>query len=594
MDASLQYTLFIILAPLAALISMGVIVYAWRAYPTPATGALMWLVSAISGWLVFNTLELATSSQGMTIFWAKVTYIFIVSTPVAWLAFALRYADRQAWLVPARFVWFCILPLITVLLAQTNAWHHLIWQSYHFLPIIDRLLAMQVVDYGWWFWVHIVYSYSLVFLGAFLIGKRYFTSFQLYRRQSIWLVVGALSPIVVNLIYIFDLIPGLEKDYTALSFAFGSIAFAIGMLRYHLFELKPVARDAVIEEMSDAVLTLDLQDRIVDLNPAARELLDASEKAIIGEPADQALAPWRDLAARVRETMEVRTDIAIEQATGVRYYDLRISPLTDRRGDLTGRLIVLRDITERKEIEEALRRRTSELETRNAELDAFAHTVAHDLKSPLTVVVGRSHALRSYIADMSPEMIDEWLSSIVTAGHKMADIIDALLLLANVRQKTEIETEPLDMAEIVNAVLGRLDNRIAAADAEIIMPDEWPPTIGYAPWIEEVWANYISNALKYGGEPARVTLGAESDGAMARFWVRDNGPGLTPEEQGQLFTQFTRLDTERADGHGLGLSIVQRIIEKLGGEVGVESAPEQGSAFWFTLPLAPQEQELAD
>ncbi len=585
MDGSLQYTLFIILAPLSAVISMSVIVYAWRAYPTPATTALLWLIGAISGWLVFNTLELAACSEGMTVFWARISYIFIVSTPVAWLAFALRYTDRPAWLAPARFVLICFPPLITALLAQTNAWHHLIWQSYSFRPI-ERMLAMQVDVYGWWFWVHIVYGYALVFLGAYLIGRRYFTSFQLYRRQSIWLVIGALSPLLFNFIYLFDLIPGLKKDYTSLSFAFGSIAFAIGMVRYHLFDLQPVARDAIVEGMNDAVLTLDLQDRIVDLNPAARELLDLPEKTLIGQPADQILAPWRELAARFQETMEIRTDIAIERASGARYYDLRISPLTDRLGNPTGRLIVLRDITERKAMEEELRRRTSELEARNADLDAFAHTVAHDLKSPLTVVVGRGHALRDHHEDMSPEMVTEWLDSIVKAGHNMADIIDALLLLANVRQKTEIETAPLDMAAIVDAVRGRLENRIATEEAEIIKAEVWPTVIGYAPWIEEVWANYISNALKYGGDPARVTLGAESDGALARFWVRDNGPGLTPEEQSKLFSQFTRLDETQAEGHGLGLSIVQRIVEKLGGEVGVESDGETGSAFWFSLPLA--------
>jgi PAS domain S-box-containing protein len=598
MVGDLQYTLFIIFAPLSAIISTGVIIYAWRAYPTPATTALKWLITAVSGWLVFNTLELVSTSESLTVFWAKFSYFFIVSTPVAWLGFALLYADQQDWLAPQRFVWFCAIPLTTALLAQTNPSHHLIWQRYHFLAI-DRLLAMQVDAYGWWFWMHIVYSYALVFLGAFLIGKRYFTSFQLYRRQSIWLVIGALSPIMANLIYIFDLIPGLKKDYTSLSFAFGAIAFAIGMIRYHLFELKPVARDAVIEGMSDAVLTLDMKDRIIDLNPAAQALLEASEGSIIGQPAAHILEPWGTLVERFQNTMNARTDIAIEQASGTSYYDLRISPLIDRRGHPTGRLIVLRDITERKEMEEALRRRTKELEARNADLDAFAHTVAHDLKNPLTGVVGRGHALCKHFTNLPEEEVRKWLDAIVQAGRKMADIIDALLLLANVRQVTDIETKPLDMAAIVDEALARLSDRIAASDAKLIKPQAWPPATGYGPWVEEVWANYISNAIKYGGTPTRVKLGAErvpraqnsdGDGPMACFWVRDNGPGLTAEQQSKLFSQFTRLDTERAEGHGLGLSIARRIVEKLGGSVGVESEVGQGSTFWFTLPLAEEER----
>jgi signal transduction histidine kinase len=135
---------------------------------------------------------------------------------------------------------------------------------------------------------------------------------------------------------------------------------------------------------------------------------------------------------------------------------------------------------------------------------------------------------------------------------------------------------------------------IQTCRAEIVLPDAsaWPEALGYAPWVEEIWVNYLSNALKYGGTPAaslRVELGATAqDDGMVRFWVRDNGPGLSPEEQAQLFTPFTRLDRVRAKGHGLGLSIVRRIVERLGGQAGVESqgVSGRGSVFYFTLPGA--------
>ena len=119
------------------------------------------------------------------------------------------------------------------------------------------------------------------------------------------------------------------------------------------------------------------------------------------------------------------------------------------------------------------------------------------------------------------------------------------------------------------------------------MPDDWPSALGYAPWIEEVWINYISNAIKYGGQPPRVELGAEKQADnTVRFWVRDNGPGLSPEDQARLFTPFEQLQV-RAKGHGLGLSIVQRILEKMDGQVGVESEEGKGSLFYFVLAGAP-------
>jgi two-component system sensor histidine kinase/response regulator len=130
---------------------------------------------------------------------------------------------------------------------------------------------------------------------------------------------------------------------------------------------------------------------------------------------------------------------------------------------------------------------------------------------------------------------------------------------------------------------------VADYQAKIITPTVWPAAIGFAPWIEEVWVNYLSNGLKYGGQPPHLELGAtrQEDG-MIRFWVKDNGPGLIPESQAKLFTEFTQLEPDRVDGYGLGLSIVRRIVEKLGGQVGVESdgVPGRGSIFSFTLPQA--------
>jgi signal transduction histidine kinase len=224
--------------------------------------------------------------------------------------------------------------------------------------------------------------------------------------------------------------------------------------------------------------------------------------------------------------------------------------------------------------------------------------VAHDLKNPLTSLIGYSSLLESRFAEMPEERVCRNLQVIGQNGRKMSNIIDELLLLASVREVEEIETQALDMRRIVAEAQERLIYLIEEYQAEIILSSEsdWPVASGYGPWVEEVWANYISNALKYGGRPPRVELGFDAvvgeqnlpSIARVRFWVRDNGPGLAPEEQARLFTPFERLHRVRAEGHGLGLSIVQRIVEKLRGQVGVESQVGRGSTFWFTLP-APQD-----
>ena len=241
---------------------------------------------------------------------------------------------------------------------------------------------------------------------------------------------------------------------------------------------------------------------------------------------------------------------------------------------------------------EALRRQTIELQARNEELDAFAHTAAHDLKGPLGYMVGFAKVLEQDYAELPDAELCRYLHTIARSGHRMGNIIDALLLLASTHKLEEVELEPLDMASIVDDVQQRLAYMIEEYRAEIILPDAWPVALGYGPWVEEVWVNYFSNAIKYGGQPPRVEFGADqpADQPMIRFWVRDNGAGLTPEEQKRLFTPYTRLDQVRTKGYGLGLSIVRRIVEKLGGEVGIESQVGQGSVFSFTLPAVTGDQ----
>ena len=224
-------------------------------------------------------------------------------------------------------------------------------------------------------------------------------------------------------------------------------------------------------------------------------------------------------------------------------------------------------------------------ESQNKELDAFGRTVAHDIKNPLGTIVAYSDFLFNHLSAIEQESAMEMIKTIRQSAHKGANIVDELLLLAGVR-KQKVTREPLDMDLIVEQAEQRLSFMIDEYKGQLIFPKTWPIARGYAPWIEEVWVNYISNGLKYGGQPPRLELGARSLAErMICFWIQDNGPGLTPEAQVSLFAEFTRLEEVRAKGHGLGLSIVRRIVEKLGGQVGVQSdgLPGQGSLFYFTL-----------
>jgi PAS domain S-box-containing protein len=246
---------------------------------------------------------------------------------------------------------------------------------------------------------------------------------------------------------------------------------------------------------------------------------------------------------------------------------------------------LVRDISEEKENRRMLEEQNIILTERNNELDAFTHSVAHDLKNPLSLIIGYAELINEESGDLSVEELREFADSILFNAKKMITIINALLLLASVR-KEDVTPQTLDMLAIVHDAVRRLRKLIGDRQASLTYPEEWPAVKGYAPWIEEVWVNYVSNALKYSGSPCVVEIGFDDLGEGVCFWVRDNGPGIPADKLDNLFKPFTRLSDIDVEGHGLGLSIVGRIIAKLGGNVNAESLPQGGSLFSFTLPKA--------
>ncbi len=336
----------------------------------------------------------------------------------------------------------------------------------------------------------------------------------------------------------------------------------------------------------DAMMINALADgRFIDVNDSFLQIVGYERDEIIGRTIGE-IDIWPDPEDRDRLLRQVtqqgtayNLEVTFRRSSG----ETGVALLSAEAVELDGErclLTIAKDITER--IQAA-----QERELLIKELDAFARTVAHDLKSPLSPILGYADLLLGDSDALNEETRRAFVQTIADSAKRMGNIIDELLLLARMRQG-EVQTKPLNMATIVDDVLSRLDYMVKEYGGQIVASNSWPAAMGYGPWVAEVWVNYISNALKHGGRPPLVELGADvsPDGAP-RFWVRDNGEGLSPEQQAQLFTPFTQLRGVHVEGHGLGLSIVRRIVEKLSGDVGVESAPGQGSLFYFTLPAVP-------
>ena len=345
------------------------------------------------------------------------------------------------------------------------------------------------------------------------------------------------------------------------------LQYQLRRLGYAVSDVASSGEEALdrVEETHPDVVLMDIRlEGAMDGVETAEELRDRSDVPVVF------LTAYAD-------------DRTLERAKATEPFGYLLKPFEERELQIAIEIALYRHSMERQ-----LREYAAELETRNRELDAYAHTVAHDLKHPLSLIVGYADVLLTEEGTIPQEILQVCARGIARTARKMSSVIDELLLMAEVR-KADVKMQPVDMTSVVNAARERLRPIIEQTQAEISLPDTWPTALGHEPWVEQVWVNYLSNALKYGGEPPRIELGtdagpdADSTNGHVRFWVRDNGSGLTEKEQEQLFAPFTRLDDRRAGGHGLGLSIARRIVEKLDGQVGVESQEGEGTTFHFTL-----------
>lgn len=350
---------------IAVLISAGTAAVIWRKRHAPGGLFLFWMMASILEWNLTGLMQVLCSEKQTLILWSKLSYLGSMSAQVFFLLFTLEYTHQQKWLTRRNITLLSIIPALTFLLAATNEYHHLIWTG--FSPSPDGV--NMIYHHGVWFWIIVAYINALIFFSVFLFFRFILQTRELYRRQNAALIIAILFPWVGMLVYAFGANPFPGLDLLPISFTVTGVILVYITSRMNFLDVIPIAREYLVDTMLDGLMVIDKYNRIVDINPSAMHIFgDGSAHKWIGVSAREALKNYTRLEQYLDATEQ--TQIEWEQTAPLhRHFDVQIFPLRDRKSSESGKMIILRDVTHHKKIENELKRTNDQLKEKLAQIE---------------------------------------------------------------------------------------------------------------------------------------------------------------------------------------------------------------------------------
>ncbi|WP_082222606.1 histidine kinase N-terminal 7TM domain-containing protein [Halorubrum halophilum] len=578
------HLIYVFLIGASAVLSASLSVVALRNRDIAGALSLGVLLSAVTFWAVGKIAELASPGLPATLFWANAQYAGIVVVIAMWLLFVLTYTGQYRWQTRRITLLLAVEPLLALFVIWTNESHGLFRTSTDLLSYGS--LTGLISTPGPAFWVHTAYSYLLLFVGAVLIIRLLVRSDHLYRSQAIGLLLAVCSPWIGNGLFLLGATPP-ALDTTIIGFSITGVVLTVITVRHRLLDIVPVvsevARDKVIESMTDAVLIVDRRNRLVDGNPAAERLLDREMTDVIGRPLAEAfpdLADAIDENANGSETGDgdvdgseagdadgtgaFRTEIERREESAVRYYDVRVSPLQRGFGTLTGRLISLRDVTDQRQ--------------REQQLEVLNRLLRHNFRNDATAIRGNASLLRDDITDPAVlrrlETIERTVETMIERNERFSHLTGRLG--GSDRESINLTAE---LEELVATKCRRHPEVTISFDCTT---PAWVDTGGI---VVSALDELLTNSIKHNdAERPQVQVSimtdepSESD--TVRLRIRDNGPGI-PDHEIKPIDRGTETPLEHTSGVGLWLATW--IIREVDGSLEFTET-EDGTVVTVSLP----------
>jgi PAS domain S-box-containing protein len=405
-----QFQPYLVLLGSAVVIALLVALVCWRRRSAPGAQSFALLMLAVAWWAALRALEGAAQTYEVKLTFGKLTYLGIASVAPLWLMAALSYCGLARWLTRQRIVLLWIIPIITMVLALTNDWHGWLWSSV--LPATAVTSGNLFYGRGWWWYLALAFNYGALLAGSILLVRQALLMGHGLRRQAGLLIIAVTVPWVANIFNYLRiyLIPGF--DLTPFALALTGAIMALGVFRFHLFDLMPLVHSAIIDDLRDGILVIDEQRRIIDMNRAALRLAGLAT-APIGQLIDQVLPLWSQQFAYLRDVNEIETEISLPQPAGEpRTMELQITPLRDRGGTIRGKIVTAHDVTDRRRADAQLRQLQRAVE-----------------QSPASVVItdttGRIEYVNPHFTQLTGYTLKEALGrnpSILKTGHTPPEV----------------------------------------------------------------------------------------------------------------------------------------------------------------------------
>ena len=560
-----QYVPYIWPLLASAAVTLNLAVYALR--QKDVRGALPFglcmLLTAL--WSGSYALEIAGTNLTTMLFWANVQSISYSFNPVLWLMMVFLFIEREHWVTRKNILLLLILPVLTVMLAWTDDLHGLMRQNVH----LDTSGSFPVAakTFGPWFWVIATYSYFLNILSEFLLGLSLRRKSALYREQSLALFIGLALVFMQNALYIFGIGPVSRYDLTPVTTGVAGLIIAWGIFRYRLFDIVPVARENIIENMTDGLIVLDAQNRIADINQKAKTIFDSPSVQAIGQETAAFFENQPAFAQICCGREKLPGELVMENDDCAKMFEVSYLPLLDRRGKYNGLSIIFHDVTDRKMAQVRL------LEQQRAlAMSEERERLARDLHDNLGQVFG---FINIQVQAIKHELAK---AGIDTASHKLERLVEAAQsahremreYIKNVKSTAAVEKNfvPALRKEIEQYVKQTGINTKLEIQADLQIE-------GLAPNVKVHLLNIVKEALnniRKHAEAKRISIEITTAGKEIWAAIEDDGKG------------FALMQDKKEPAQGFGLNIMKERAREMGGKLRIVTAPGQGTKILVTVP----------